>query len=91
MDKRTQQNKDFFNSLAKDWDAKQKLSEYGVFNLVKLANINHGDKVLDVACGTGVLQIVELQAPGSKRMNARDYLRGKPMQTGTVLGGSHAE
>lgn len=44
-----------------------------------------------VACGTGVLQIVELQAPGSKRMNARDYLRGKPMQTGTVLGGSHAE
>lgn len=46
---------------------------------------------LFVACGTGVLQIVELQAPGSKRMNARDYLRGKPMQTGTVLGGSHAE
>lgn len=46
---------------------------------------------LFVACGTGVLKIVELQAPGSKRMNARDYLRGKPMQTGTVLGGSHAE
>lgn len=46
---------------------------------------------LFVACGTGVLQIVELQAPGSKRMNARDYLRGKPMQTGTVLGGNHAE
>ena len=46
---------------------------------------------LFVACGTGVLQIVELQAPGSKRMNARDYLRGKPMQTGAVLGGSHAE
>lgn len=47
---------------------------------------------LFVACGTGVLQIVELQAPGSKRMNARDYLRGKPMQPGTILGGSsHAE
>lgn len=46
---------------------------------------------LFVACGTGVLQIVELQAPGSKRMNARDYLRGKPMQLGAVLGGSHAE
>ncbi|MGN1250553.1 MAG: methionyl-tRNA formyltransferase [Candidatus Spyradocola sp.] len=46
---------------------------------------------LFVACGTGVLQIVEMQAPGSKRMNARDYLRGKPMQTGVVLGGSHAE
>ena len=46
---------------------------------------------LFVACGTGVLQIVEMQAPGSKRMNARDYLRGKPMQTGAVLGGSHAK
>ena len=39
----------------------------------------------------GVLQIVEMQAPGSKRMNARDYLRGKPMQEGTVLGAAHAE
>lgn len=46
---------------------------------------------LFVACGEGVLEIVEMQAPGSKRMNARDYLRGKPMQVGTVLGGSHAE
>lgn len=34
MDKRTQQNKDFFNSLANDWDARQKLSDDGVFNLV---------------------------------------------------------
>ena len=55
MDKRTQQNKDFFNSLANDWDARQKLSDDDVFNLVKLANINHGDKVLDVACGTGII------------------------------------
>ena len=46
---------------------------------------------LFVACGQGVLQIVEMQAPGSKRMNARDYLRGKPMQEGTVLGAAHAE
>ena len=46
---------------------------------------------LFVACGQGVLQIVEMQAPGSKRMNARDYLRGKPMQEGTVLGVNHAE
>ena len=44
---------------------------------------------LFVACGEGVLEIVEMQAPGSKRMNARDYLRGKPMQEGTVLGEKH--
>ena len=52
------------------------------------ANAKEG---LFVACGEGVLQIVELQAPGSKRMNARDYLRGKPMQEGAVLGENHAE
>jgi len=52
------------------------------------ANAKEG---LFVACGQGVLQIVEMQAPGSKRMNARDYLRGKPMQEGTVLGAAHAE
>ena len=52
------------------------------------ANAKEG---LFVACGEGVLQIVEMQAPGSKRMNARDYLRGKPMQEGAVLGENHAE
>lgn len=50
-----------------------------------------GKEGLFVACGEGVLQIVEMQAPGSKRMNARDYLRGKPMQEGAVLGENHAE
>ena len=49
-------------------------------------------KGLFVVCGDGaVLKIGQVQAVGSKRMNARDYLRGKPMQTGAVLGGSHAE
>ena len=71
MDKRTQQNKDFFNSLAKDWDAKQKLSEDGVFNLVKLANINPGDKVLDVACGTGIID-KHLLKLGAKNVVAID-------------------
>ena len=51
----------------------------------------NGKEGLFVACGEGVLQIVEMQAPGSKRMNARDYLRGKPMQEGAVLGENHAE
>ena len=41
---------------------------------------------LFVACGKGTLEILELQAPGSKRMNARDYLRGKPMRQGAPLG-----
>ena len=36
---------------------------------------------IDVACGDGkVLRILELQAPGSRRMAAADYLRGHPIQ-----------
>lgn len=35
---------------------------------------------IDVACGDGkVLRILELQAPGSRRMAAADYLRGHPI------------
>lgn len=35
---------------------------------------------IDIACGDGmVLRILELQAPGSRRMAAADYLRGHPI------------
>lgn len=35
---------------------------------------------IDVACGDGkVLRILELQAPGSRKMAAADYLRGHPI------------
>jgi len=37
-------------------------------------------KGINVACGDGrVLRILELQAPGKKRMRAVDYLRGHPL------------
>lgn len=39
-----------------------------------------GKTGIDVACGDGrVLRILELQAPGKKRMSAADYLRGHPI------------
>ena len=41
---------------------------------------------LAVACGEGVLCILELQAPGTRRMGAAEYLRGRPMEKGIVLG-----
>lgn len=42
---------------------------------------------LTVACGDGnTLIIEELQAEGSRRMAASDYLRGHPIAIGTVLG-----
>lgn len=39
-----------------------------------------GKDGIDIACGDGmVLRILELQAPGSRRMAAADYLRGHPI------------
>ena len=36
---------------------------------------------IDIACGDGkVLRILELQAPGSRRMTAAAYLAGHPIQ-----------
>lgn len=42
--------------------------------------LSAGKAGIDVACGDGkVLRILELQAPGSRRMIAADYLRGHPI------------
>ena len=43
-------------------------------------------KGLFVACGEGVLEIIEMQAPNAKRMAAKVYLNGKRIDVGTVLG-----
>ena len=48
-----------------------------------------GKDGIDIACGDGqVLRLLELQAPGKKKMSAADYLRGNPI-SGTPLGGPH--
>lgn len=44
------------------------------------------EKKFFVACADGVVAFTEVQAEGSKRMKAADYLRGKPLEKGTVLG-----
>lgn len=38
---------------------------------------------LMVACGEGVLEILEMQAPNAKRMTAKAYLQGKKIEIGT--------
>ena len=40
---------------------------------------------LVIAAGEGTVCITQLQAPGGKPMNSKDYLRGHPMAVGTVL------
>lgn len=37
-------------------------------------------KGLTVACGQGAVELLEVQGPGGKRMNAVDYLRGHPLR-----------
>ena len=44
------------------------------------------EKELVVACSDGALRFTEIQAEGSKRMKTADYLRGKPVTKGAVLG-----
>ena len=40
---------------------------------------------LIIACGQGAVRILEVQAPGGKRMRAEDYLRGHGIPEGTNL------
>ena len=40
---------------------------------------------LVIACGTGAIRILEIQAPGGKKMRTEDYLRGHGIPVGTVL------
>lgn len=44
------------------------------------------EKKFEVACGEGCIRLVTIQAEGSKRMAAADYLRGRPVKAGTILG-----
>ena len=41
---------------------------------------------LVIACGSGAVRIMELQAPGGKQMKSEDYLRGHGIPEGTDFG-----
>ena len=42
---------------------------------------------LVIACGSGAVRILELQAPGGKKMRSQDYLRGHDIPVGTTFVG----
>lgn len=46
----------------------------------------HSGDGLDVACGSGVLRLLELQLPGKKRLDAQQFHAGRQIPEGTVLG-----
>lgn len=45
-----------------------------------------GKRGLVVSCGDHDVVLTQIQMPGAKRMNAKDYLRGHTMETGVCLG-----
>ena len=56
-------------------------SEIGTAGMVVAASKSG----LDVACGSGVLRVTEIQAPGRKRMDVQSFLVGTPLPRGTLL------
>ena len=44
------------------------------------------DDRLFVSCGQGVLELLEVQLEGRKRLMSRDFLQGRSVETGMVLG-----
>ena len=42
-------------------------------------------KGLVVKCGEGFISLETIQAPGGKRMRAKDYLNGKKIEVGTII------
>lgn len=61
-------------------------SELVAGSTTKAAGTVVNAKDLTIACGDGMVKLTEIQAEGSKRMATADYLRGKPVAEGTVLG-----
>lgn len=48
--------KDFFNNLALDWDNQSKGDPEKLERIFKTAELKENSKILDIACGTGVLE-----------------------------------
>jgi methionyl-tRNA formyltransferase len=44
------------------------------------------DDAVVVACGEGALEVSELQRPGARRLRAAEFLRGRALAPGTLLG-----
>lgn len=45
------------------------------------------DKGIEIKAGNGIVKILELQLEGAKKMSAKDFINGKKIEKGTVLGG----
>jgi methionyl-tRNA formyltransferase len=49
--------------------------------------VQAGAEGIEIATGSGIFIVLELQLEGKKQLNAGDFLKGASVQPGTVLGG----
>jgi methionyl-tRNA formyltransferase len=47
------------------------------------ALVRAGEDALVIGCGSGLLEVSEVQRPGARRMAAAEFLRGRPLRPGT--------
>jgi len=52
----------------------------GGYLSLQAGRIRAGDGRILVGCGEGVLELLELQMPGAKRLSAQDFLRGNTLE-----------
>ena len=45
-----------------------------------------GEAGIDIAACGGILRVTEIQMPGKKRVEVKEYLKGNSIEIGTVLG-----
>ncbi len=64
------------NETVKVWKAEEAENPGKQPGTILCADAKQG---LVIAAGEGAVRVLELQAPGGKRMNAKDYLRGHPV------------
>ena len=64
------------NETVKVWKAEEAENPGKAPGEILCADARQG---LVIAAGEGAVRVLELQAPGGKRMNAKDYLRGHPV------------
>lgn len=60
--------------------------DHKVVNAVPGTVVREGDKLFVACAGGELLELLEIQAQGAKRMPVTDYLRGHAIDDGTVLG-----
>ena len=67
--------KEVFNTWSREWDSMCRHNEMTIRNLIKIADITEYDIVLDIGCGTGILEKYLLEKSPAK-ITAVDFAAG---------------